>query len=332
MRWQIWAGALVWGLAVLSGGARAEALKAQQIVEARPGKGADPRALAAKVQILLDRAHFSPGVIDGRMGENVENALASFRDANQLRGTDKPDKSIDEATFAKLAELGRESQDPVIVEYAITEDDVKGPFTKKIPDDLEEQAKLERLGYTGPSELLAEKFHMDEDFLKELNPGKDFDKAGTTIMVAKVDGPAPGERGAVKRIELDKARKQLRALGDNDRLIAVYPATIGSKSRPAPTGELKVTGTAKNPKYTYNPEYKFEGVKATKPFDVAPGPNNPVGLVWIALSLKGYGIHGASEPEKVGRDQTHGCVRLTNWDALALSRLIKKGTPVQFVG
>ena len=329
MRWQVWAGVLVWSLATLPGGAHAQALKAQQIVEAKVGGAANPRALAAKVQILLDRAHFSPGVIDGRMGENVENALATFRDANHLQGKDK---AVDEPTFAKLAEVAGDVQNPVLVEYNIAEDDLKGPFTRTIPDDLEEQGKLDRLGYRNPSELLAERFHMDEDFLKELNPGKDFDKAGTTIMVANVASAPPPERGGLKRIELDKGRKQLRALGENDRLLAVYPATIGSKSRPAPTGELKVTGVAKNPKYTYNPEYKFEGVKTDKPFDIKPGPNNPVGSVWIDLSKEGYGIHGTPEPDTVGKTASHGCVRLTNWDAGTLAEMVKPGVPVHFPG
>src|SRR5215212_6517672 len=192
MRWQLWAGALVWSTAALPGGAHAQAVKAQQIVEAKVGGGQNARALAAKVQILLDRARFSPGVIDGRMGENGENALATFRDTNQV---ESKDKAVDEPTLAKLAEVAGEAQNPVLIEYKITEDDLKGPFTKTIPDDLEEQGNLDRLGYRNPSELLAEKFHMDEDFLKELNTGKDFDKAGTIIMVANVASARPPERG-----------------------------------------------------------------------------------------------------------------------------------------
>jgi lipoprotein-anchoring transpeptidase ErfK/SrfK len=315
-------------MAALPGGAQAQALKAQQILEAKVPDNPNPRALAAKVQILLDRSRFSPGVIDGRMGENVENALRAFREANGIEGNDK---AIDEPTLAKLTEVAKESEAPVVVEYNITEDDVKGPFTKSIPEDFEEQKTLERLGYTGPGELLAEKFHMDVDFLKELNPGKEFGRAGTTIMVANVKSAAPPQRDSVVRIEVDKARKQVRALGENDTLLAVYPATIGSDSRPAPTGEHKVTAVAKKPNYTYNPEYKFEGVKADKPLVIAPGPNNPVGSVWIDLSKDGYGIHGTPEPAKIGKTASHGCVRLTNWDAEHLADMVKTGATVKFL-
>ncbi|HEX2137680.1 MAG TPA: L,D-transpeptidase family protein [Microvirga sp.] len=327
MRWRLWLGALAWSAALPAGMAAAQALKPEQIVEAKAPDRPDSRPLAAKVQILLDRARFSPGVIDGRMGENVVNALAAFRKAHQLESRDK---TVDEATFARLSEIANEAAEPVLVEYVITEEDVKGPFAKAIPESLEEQGTLDHLGYTGPSELLAEKFHMDEDFLKELNPGKDFAQAGTAVVVANVASAPPPERGSVRRIELDKARKQLRALGDGDRLLAVYPATIGSAARPAPTGEHKIKGVARNPKYTYNPAYKFEGVKTDKPFTIAPGPNNPVGAVWIDLSVEGYGIHGTPEPDKIGKSASHGCVRLTNWDAAHLAEMVKPGVTVHF--
>ena len=329
MRWQIWLGALVWSAVLPAGTAGAQALKPEQIVQAKAPDKPDSRPLAAKVQILLDRARFSPGVIDGRMGENVVNALAAFRKAHQL---ESKSKSVDEATFARLSEVAGEAAEPVLVEYVITAEDVKGPFAKAIPASLEDQGKLDHLGYSGPSELLAEKFHMDEDFLKELNPGKDFGQPGTAIVVANVATAPPPERGSVRRIEVDKASKQLRALGDGDRLLAVYPATIGSASRPAPTGEHKIKGVARNPKYTYNPEYKFEEVKTNKPFTIAPGPNNPVGTVWIDLSVDGYGIHGTPGPAKIGKSASHGCVRLTNWDAEHLAEMVKNGVPVIFLG
>jgi lipoprotein-anchoring transpeptidase ErfK/SrfK len=326
MKFTPWAAALLC-LTLTTGVAGAQALKPDQIKAAKASDKGEARALAAKVQILLDRANFSPGVIDGRGGENVDNALAAFRKAN---GVEAKGKGVDEATLSKLAEIGREANEPVLTEYTITEEDVKGPFAKDIPDDLEEQGKLQRLAYTGPGELLSERFHMDEDFLKELNPGKDFAKAGTVITVANVKGGADGRAGAVKRIEVDKAEKQLRAYGDGDKLLAVYPATIGSSSRPAPTGTLEIKGVAKNPNYTYNPEYKFEGVKTDKPFTIAPGPNNPVGSTWIDLSKEGYGIHGTPEPSKIGKTASHGCVRLTNWDAEALAQMVKPGVKVEF--
>jgi lipoprotein-anchoring transpeptidase ErfK/SrfK len=328
MKWSWWVGALLC-LALPAGAAHAQALKPEQIREAKASEKGQPRALAAKVQILLDRVRFAPGVIDGRGGENVDNALEAFRKAN---GLESKGKGIDEETLAKLSETAKESGEPVLTEYTITDEDVKGPFAKEIPDDLEAQGKLDRLAYTGPVELLAERFHMDEDFLKELNPDKDFAKAGTTITVANVKaGAAENGSGAVKRIEVDKAEKQLRAYGDDDKLIAVFPATIGSTSRPAPTGTLEIKAIAKNPDYTYNPEYKFEGVKTDKPFKIKPGPNNPVGSTWIDLSKDGYGIHGTPEPSKIGKTASHGCVRLTNWDVEVLARMVKPGVKVEFL-
>jgi lipoprotein-anchoring transpeptidase ErfK/SrfK len=182
-----------------------------------------------------------------------------------------------------------------------------------------------------PAEMLAERFHMDEDLLERLNRGKKLDQAGTTITVANVSVKPAALDTKIGKIEVDKQRKLVRALSTDGRPIAVYPASIGSEEKPAPSGTLKVTRIARNPNYTYNPDYKFRGVKAKEEFKIAPGPNNPVGLVWIALNQKGYGIHGTPDPEKVGKAYSHGCVRLTNWDALALAAMVKKGTPVAFI-
>jgi lipoprotein-anchoring transpeptidase ErfK/SrfK len=301
----------------------AHALSREEINDATHAKGSE-RARTAKLQILLDRARFSPGVIDGRMGENVKNALAAYQEANSLKGGG----NLDQETWSKLT---GSFADPIVVEYKISQDDVNGPFTKDIPEGFEEKAELDRLGYRRPSELLAEKFHMDEEFLRELNGGKDMSNAGTTILVANV-AQEKGNPDTVKRIEVDKPKKQVRAYGEGDKLVGLYPATIGSQSRPAPKGEHEVTAVAKNPNYTYNPKYKFEGVKTDKPFTIKPGPNNPVGSVWIDLSEEGYGIHGTPEPDAIGKTASHGCVRLTNWDAEMLAGMVKKGVKVAFIG
>ncbi|RDI58864.1 L,D-transpeptidase family protein [Microvirga subterranea] len=310
----------------LAGPVHAQSLTPEAVngadLKAKEEKGVRPAIL--KAQVLLDRARFSPGAIDGHDGENVQNAIKAFEKARDL----KVDGKLDEELWAKLNET---SSDPVLIEYKITEDDVKGPFTEKIPHKLEEQAKLDRLGYTSAEELLAEKFHMDEDLLKALNPDKSFDKAGTSIVVANVDVETSGEPEKVAKIEVVKSEHVLRALAQDGSLIAVYPASIGSEEKPAPSGTYKVKGIAKNPTYTYNPEYKFKGVDAKEKFVVKPGPNNPVGSVWIDLSIESFGIHGTPEPTKVGKTYSQGCVRLTNWDVEELAKMVKKGAEVTFL-
>jgi lipoprotein-anchoring transpeptidase ErfK/SrfK len=288
---------------------------------AKPGAKAS-QAVNIKAQVLLDRASFSPGTIDGRHGENFANALRAFQERNGLTASGE----LDAPTWAKLAP----STDPVLIEYTITRQDVAGPFSEEIPASYEKKAELKRLDYTGVTEMLAERFHMDEDLLEQLNRGKSFDEAGTVIVVANVS-VKPVALPKVGKLEVDKTRKSVRVLAPDGKLLALYPASIGSEEKPAPSGTLKVVRVARGPTYTYNPDFKFKGVKADRELKIAPGPNNPVGSVWIALNQKTYGIHGTSEPSKVGKVESHGCVRMTNWDALAVAKLVRKGTPVVFI-
>jgi lipoprotein-anchoring transpeptidase ErfK/SrfK len=189
---------------------------------------------------------------------------------------------------------------------------------------------LPALSYRSPREKLAEKFHMSEQLLSALNPGQKFDKPGELIMVVNVTTEDSPQKAA--RIEINKSAQTLRAFDRNDKLLAFYPVTVGSAERPAPSGPRKVIGLSKSPTYRYNPDYDFPGVRTDKPFTIKPGPNNPVGLVWIALSEKGYGIHGTPEPSKISKSESHGCVRLTNWNALQLASMVGKGTQVDFIG
>ena len=323
MRTTILAASLAFGFGLAPAAAAPRALTMQDVNAAELKPNAKPAPAAnLKAQVLLGRAGFSVGAIDGREGDNYENALRGFQKKNALAETGK----LDKATWDKLVQ----STEPALIEYTITAADLKGPFAEDIPSKYEEKAKLKRLDYASAAEMLAERFHMDETLLKTINRGKDFDKAGTEIVVANVN-VKPVALAKAAKIEADKSNNVVRVLGKDGALIASYPASIGSEEKPAPSGTLKVVRIARHPTYTYDPNFKFKGVKAEGKLHIAAGPNNPAGLVWIALDRKTYGIHGTSEPSKVGKVDSHGCVRMTNWDALALAQMVKKGTPVAFI-
>jgi lipoprotein-anchoring transpeptidase ErfK/SrfK len=277
-----------------------------------------------KAQVLLDRASFSPGEIDGKLGENAEKALKAFAEAKGI--------SINKQVLTPeiWSALIATSSDIIVVEYKITEKDVKGPFLQKLPARMEDMKDLKALGYTSAREAIAEKFHMSEALLAALNPGKKFDEAGQIISVVNV--PVKEDKPAVTRVEVDKSAQTVKAFGNSGELIAFFPATVGSEDKPTPSGVLKVASIDANPYYRYNPDYKFKGVKTKRAFTIKPGPNNPVGTQWIGLSPgEGYGIHGTANPSKISKSESHGCVRLTNWDADRLARLLKKGTEVAFI-
>ena len=280
-----------------------------------------PRAVMVKAQVLLDRAGFSSGVINGGASENFANALRAFQHQNGTPETG----DLDEATWAII----KTSEAPAMVEYTISKADVQGPFVPELPDSLDKMVTLTQLAYTGPRERLAERFHMDEGLLADLNPDTAFDKPGTRIVVADVKRRLP--TSAVVKIEVDKPNHVIRAFEAGGKLVGVYPASIGSAEKPAPSGTLHITRIIRNPVYYYDPRFNFPGVEAKTRLKIAPGPNNPVGAVWMNLNARSYGIHGTAEPEEVGKAGSHGCVRLTNWDAWALATMVKRGTVVQFI-
>jgi len=277
-------------------------------------KAAGPGVLRA--QILLDRAHFSIGEIDGVMGANALHAVAGFRAARGL----PPGNSIDAEVWKAL----NMENAPALIEYTLTESDVKGPFVR-IPTEMMAKVKLTHLGYASPLEGIAEKFHISPALLQQLNPGKTFKAAGQKIFVPNVSA---GLDAKAARVIISKSESTVKVLDDAGKVIAQYPATTGSEHDPLPIGEWQVTGVFKNPKFNYNPDLFWDANPKDTKATIAAGPNNPVGVVWIDISKEHYGIHGTPSPGLVGHAESHGCIRLTNWDAMELAGMVAKGTPL----
>ncbi len=275
-----------------------------------------------RLQVLLDRSRFSPGVIDGRAGGNTSKALSAYAEENGLGGSD-------ELTTELWDRLTAADPEPVVETYRITPEDLDQPFVEEIPDDYAKLAKMERLSYTGPDEMLAERFHMDIDLLKALNPEADFAAEGTEILVARVGtGQVSGE---VRNIVASRSGASVRAYDADGRLVAFYTATLGSEQTPSPSGTHEVEAIVTEPNYTYRPDVNFRQGELDEALVLPPGPNNPVGTIWIDLSEPTYGIHGTPEPAAIDKVYSHGCVRLTNWDAEELAELVVVGAIVEFV-
>ncbi len=269
-----------------------------------------------RAQILLDRAHFSCGEIDGNYGSNLEKTVAAFQRARDL----PVDGRVGPETWAAL----NADQAPALFTYTIAAEDVAGPFVT-VPADLEEQAKLPHLGYASPLEGLGEKFHASPDLLKALNPDSSFDKADEPILVPNVTSAPPGQAASVV---VSKSDSSVTALDADGKILSYYVATIGSEHDPLPLGDWKIKGVYHNPIFHYDPALFWNANPADEKAEIKPGPRNPVGVVWMDLSKEHYGIHGTPAPGKVGHAESHGCIRLTNWDAFELSQMVKAGTPV----
>ena len=267
-----------------------------------------------RAQILLDRAHFSVGEIDGSFGENMLRSVKAYQAAHDLRA----DGVVTEPVWAAL---NRDTA-PAIGSYTIAGTDEAGPF-EKIPEDMLEKAKLTALGYQSPLEELGERFHASPALLQKLNPGKDFSKAGEQILVPQVERARLNETAA--KVIVTDATKSVDAVSAAGKVLAHYPATMGSKHDPLPVGDWKILRATHDPVFYYNSDLFWNADEAHAKAKIAPGPNNPVGVEWIGLSKEHYGIHGTPEPAEIGKTQSHGCIRLTNWDARELAGLVKPG-------
>jgi lipoprotein-anchoring transpeptidase ErfK/SrfK len=282
----------------------------------RPGlTDGDAGSGVVRLAILLDRTHFSPGEIDGQFGDNLRIAVSGYQGARNIEKTGSADQTTWQSLNADSASA--------LVPYTISADDVMGPF-EQISHDIMAQAKLKHLGYQLPQEELGERFHINPKLLAALNPGKDLTKAAEQILVPNVQREyvLPADK-----VVVSKNNHTVSAFAAGGMLLAQYPATMGSEHDPLPIGNWKITGVQRNPVFHYNPAFFWDAKPKDEKAEIAPGPNNPVGVVWIALSKEHYGIHGTPEPGKIGHTESHGCIRLTNWDAEELAHMVKPGTP-----
>jgi len=273
-----------------------------------------PRVVRA--QILLDRARFSPGEIDGVYGDDFGIAVKGYQENHGL----SPTGTID----AEMWRLLNSDAGPLLLTYTITKADEKGPFQPE-PADIQERAKMKWLGYETPGEELGEKFHSSPKLLAELNPGGRLDTAGERITVPNMRHAAVR---LASRVIVSKAKRTVIAYGAGDKELAQYPATIGGAHDPLPIGHWTITSVVRYPWFNYDPELFWNADPKKATAILPPGPRNPAGAVWIGLSKEHYGIHGTPDPGHIRHGESAGCIRMTNWDVDSLSHMVRRGTPV----
>jgi lipoprotein-anchoring transpeptidase ErfK/SrfK len=290
---------------------------------ARVGPGSSGPAVL-RAQILLDRAHFSCGQIDGRYSQNLKNAIEAYQSAYQLK--------VDGVVGRSMWKLLNQDSAEAVIEHRISPEDLAGPFVDKIPQDMEAKSKLKGMYYESPLQEFTGKYHASEALLKRLNPRQRFDRVGKEILVPNVVTPPRGRAASVVVTGLGTTlpvrAASVEALDSAGKVLLYAPANVGGPHDPLPVGEWKVTDIVHNPWYNYNPDLFWDPEDPNTKSKIPPGPNGPVGLVWIGISKPHYGLHGAADPELIGRAHSDGCVRMTNWDALELAKLVEVSTPV----